>query len=142
MVARCTQRDSLSQPNSHKPGNVDSRKKAASPSIASGAPNMLPTSLNLLNHLSPVRRAVLPYVHPAPVLHVRVVSPAEVTERLVGMLAADPGVINLVVIRAAATGPDGDAVQFDLTNASANSVLKQLRDLGLSRRSPGHPRDG
>ncbi len=69
-------------------------------------------------------------------LHVRVVSPAEVTERLVGMLAADPGVINLVVIRAAATGPDGDAVQFDLTNASANSVLKQLRDLGLSRRSP------
>jgi uncharacterized hydrophobic protein (TIGR00271 family) len=69
-------------------------------------------------------------------LHVRVVSPAEVTERLVGMLGADPGVINLVVIRAAATGPDGDAVQFDLTNASANSVLKQLRDLGLSRHSP------
>jgi uncharacterized hydrophobic protein (TIGR00271 family) len=52
------------------------------------------------------------------------------------MLGADPGVINLVVIRAAATGPDGDAVQFDLTNASANSVLKQLRDLGLSRHSP------
>ena len=52
------------------------------------------------------------------------------------MLAADPGVINLVVMRAAATGPDGDAVQFDLTNASANSVLKHLRDLGLSRYSP------
>ncbi len=69
-------------------------------------------------------------------LHVRVVSPAEVTERLVGLLAADAGVINLVVLRAAATGPDGDAVQFDLTNASANSVLKSLRDLGLSRFSP------
>jgi uncharacterized hydrophobic protein (TIGR00271 family) len=27
-------------------------------------------------------------------------------------------------------------VQFDLTSASANSVLRQLRDLGLSRRSP------
>ncbi len=41
---RCTRRDSLSQPNSHSPRNVDSRKNAASPSIASGAPKMLPTS--------------------------------------------------------------------------------------------------
>ena len=69
-------------------------------------------------------------------LHVRVVSPAEVTGRLVGLLAADPGVINLVVMRAAATGPDGDAVQFDLTNASANSVLRHLRELGVNRYSP------
>jgi uncharacterized hydrophobic protein (TIGR00271 family) len=68
-------------------------------------------------------------------LHVRVVSPAEVTDRLVGMLTADPGVINLVVIRAAATRPAGDAVQFDLTSASANSVLQRLRDLGLNQRS-------
>ena len=44
IVARCTRRDSLSQPNSHSPRNVDSRKKAASPSMASGAPKMLPTS--------------------------------------------------------------------------------------------------
>ncbi len=73
--------------------------------------------------------------HPAPMLHVRVVSPAEVTERLVGRLTADPGVINLVVVRATATRPDGDAVQFDLARASANSVLRQLRDLGLDRRS-------
>jgi uncharacterized hydrophobic protein (TIGR00271 family) len=69
-------------------------------------------------------------------LHVRVVSPAEVTERLLGLLAADPGVINLVVMRAAAAGPGGDAVQFDLTNASANSVLRHLRELGLNRYSP------
>ncbi len=69
-------------------------------------------------------------------LHVRLVSPAEVTERVVGMLAADPGVINLAVLRAAATGPDGDAVQFDLTSASANAVLEHLRELGLNRYSP------
>jgi uncharacterized hydrophobic protein (TIGR00271 family) len=66
-------------------------------------------------------------------LHVRVVSPAEVTGRLVDRLTADPGVINLVVMRAAATRPDGDAVQFDLARASANSVLRQLRDLGLDQ---------
>jgi len=68
-------------------------------------------------------------------LHVRVVSPADVTERLAGELTADPGVSNLVIMRAAATRPDGDAVQFDLARASANSVLERMRELGLDRRS-------
>jgi uncharacterized hydrophobic protein (TIGR00271 family) len=77
----------------------------------------------------------VPPAHPGPMLHVRVVSPAEVTGRLVDRLAADPGVINVVVMRGAATRPDGDAVQFDVARASANSVLRQLRDLGLDRRS-------
>ena len=67
-------------------------------------------------------------------LHVRVVSPAEVTERLVAGLTADSGVANLVVLRAAVTRPDGDAVQFDLAQAAANRVLRQLRDLGLNQR--------
>ncbi len=43
IVARCTRRDSLSQPKTHSARNVDSRKNAASPSIASGAPNTSPT---------------------------------------------------------------------------------------------------
>jgi uncharacterized hydrophobic protein (TIGR00271 family) len=67
-------------------------------------------------------------------LHVRVVSPAEVTERLVAGLTADSGVSNLVVQRAAVTQPDGDSVQFDLAQASGNRVLRQLRDLGLDQR--------
>ena len=44
MHARCTRRDSLSHPKTHRPRNVDSRKNAASPSIASGGPKTLPTS--------------------------------------------------------------------------------------------------
>ena len=44
IVTRWTRRGSLSQPNTHSPRNVDSRKNAASPSMASGAPKMLPTS--------------------------------------------------------------------------------------------------
>ena len=44
MASRCTRRDSLSQPKIHRPRKVDSRKNAARPSIASGAPKMLPTS--------------------------------------------------------------------------------------------------
>jgi hypothetical protein len=53
IVARCTRLDNLSQPNSHNPRNVDSRKNAASPSIASGAPKMLPTSREYADQFIP-----------------------------------------------------------------------------------------
>jgi uncharacterized hydrophobic protein (TIGR00271 family) len=68
-------------------------------------------------------------------LHVRVVSPPGVTKRLTDWLAADAGVVNLVVLSAVAERPHGDAVQFDLTSTSANRVLQHLRDLGLDRDS-------
>ncbi len=42
--ARCTFFGSRSQPKIHSPRKVDSRKKASSPSIASGAPKMSPTN--------------------------------------------------------------------------------------------------
>ena len=53
------------------------------------------------------------------------------TGRLVETLAADSGVLNLVVLQRAARRPDGDAVQFDLRHGSANPVFRQLRSLGL-----------
>src|SRR5271169_324371 len=68
-------------------------------------------------------------------LHIRLVSPAGLTSRLVRSLTAAPGVVNLVVLPAAATQPDGDAVQFDLVAGSANPVLQQLREFGLHRDS-------
>ena len=67
-------------------------------------------------------------------LHVRVVSPAELTASLVTRLAAHSGVRNLVLLRDTAQLPDGDAIQFDLLNASANPVLHDLRSLGLDQR--------
>ncbi len=42
--ARCSRLESLSQPKIQMPRNVDSRKKATRPSMASGPPKMLPTS--------------------------------------------------------------------------------------------------
>ena len=62
-------------------------------------------------------------------LHVRVVSPQDLTPQLVSALIGEPGVRNLVVLPGAARRPDGDAVQFDLLNESANPVLRQLRRL-------------
>ncbi len=60
--------------------------------------------------------------------HVRVVSPPDRTEQIIDVLAADSGVVNLVVLEGSAR-PDGDAVQFDVLARSANSVLGQLRAL-------------
>jgi uncharacterized hydrophobic protein (TIGR00271 family) len=69
-------------------------------------------------------------------LHVRVASPAAQTAEIVGLLSASPGVVNLVVLPGAAQRPAGDAVQFDLSVATANSVLRRLRDLRPAAAGP------
>jgi len=66
-------------------------------------------------------------------LHVRVVSPVDLTDSLADRLAAAPGVQNLVVRAGAARRPPGDAVHFDVRDAAANPVLAALRELGLDR---------
>ena len=66
-------------------------------------------------------------------LHVRVVSPAALTESLTDRLATAPGVHNVVVRAGAARRPPGDAVEFDVRDAAANPVLAALRELGLDR---------
>ncbi|MNF51281.1 hypothetical protein D3C84_325990 [compost metagenome] len=43
VTSRCWPRESLSQPKKKSPTRVDSRKKAISPSTASGVPKMSPT---------------------------------------------------------------------------------------------------
>ena len=53
IVARWTRRGSTFQPKTHNPRNVDSRKNAASPSIASGAPNTSPTNREYADQFMP-----------------------------------------------------------------------------------------
>jgi len=67
-------------------------------------------------------------------IHIRAVSPPDVTPRLVETLLANPGVLDVVVLENAARGPDGDAVQFDVIFAEANQVLRELRRLEVDRR--------
>ena len=52
-VNRWTPRGSTFQPNSHSPRKVDSRKNAARPSIASGAPNTSPTNREYADQFIP-----------------------------------------------------------------------------------------
>ena len=51
--ARCTPRGSTFHPKTQTPRNVDSRKNAASPSIASGAPNTSPTNFEYADQSMP-----------------------------------------------------------------------------------------
>jgi uncharacterized hydrophobic protein (TIGR00271 family) len=66
--------------------------------------------------------------------HVRLVSPPDQTERLVGLLAGDSGISNLVVLPGTARRPDGDAVQFDVRSQSANSLFQKLEAFPIDHR--------
>lgn len=66
-------------------------------------------------------------------IHLRVVSPPEVTGTLLPTLRSEPGVLNLTVLPGAASHPDGDALHFDVLHGTANEVIDRLRGLGLEQ---------
>ena len=67
-------------------------------------------------------------------IHIRAVSPPDVTPRLVESLDTNAGVLNLVVLEGVAKSPNGDSLQFDVITAEANRVVAELRHLELDRR--------
>ena len=67
------------------------------------------------------------------VLHVRVVSPRNLTGTLVARLEANPGVIGLVLLEGVSRNPAGDSIEFDVITAEANEVLGELRALEVDR---------
>jgi uncharacterized hydrophobic protein (TIGR00271 family) len=67
-------------------------------------------------------------------IHLRVVSPPDITDALVPALRAEPAVMNLTVLRSAVSNPDGDAVHFDVLQGVADDVIARLRELGVEQR--------
>ncbi|GAA0683246.1 DUF389 domain-containing protein [Kitasatospora atroaurantiaca] len=67
-------------------------------------------------------------------IHVRAVSPPDLTHEVVGLLAGDPCVLNLIVQPGAARNPDGDAIACDVLTGAANEILLGLRAVHLDRR--------
>jgi uncharacterized hydrophobic protein (TIGR00271 family) len=67
-------------------------------------------------------------------IHLRVASPSDISATLVPELSANPAVMNLTVLPDAVHNPDGDAVQFDVLQGSANDVIERLRGFGLDAR--------
>jgi uncharacterized hydrophobic protein (TIGR00271 family) len=68
------------------------------------------------------------------VIHIRSVSPPDLTPGLVESLSSRQGVLNMIVLEGVARKPDGDSVQFDVIAAEANDVLQDLRAFGVVQR--------
>jgi len=67
-------------------------------------------------------------------LHVRVVSPADLRDEVEAILRGQRGATNLVVLPGAAREPSGDLIQADLARECVQQVLSGLRELGVDRR--------
>ncbi|MBL1075958.1 DUF389 domain-containing protein [Nocardia sp. 2] len=66
-------------------------------------------------------------------LRLQVICPAEVTPKVLALLARDPGTAHVSVSAGTALRPEGDLVQADIARAAANQVLDELTALGVPR---------
>lgn len=64
-------------------------------------------------------------------LHLRITSPAELTDRVVAVFTGDPAVSQLAVMEGASRQPVGDIVLVDVAREAANELIDRLDDLGL-----------
>jgi len=68
-----------------------------------------------------------------PVLHLRIISPADRTDQVEQVLAADVAATHVVVFPGVARAPAGDLVTCDVAREGASNLLERLRGLGLER---------
>jgi uncharacterized hydrophobic protein (TIGR00271 family) len=64
-------------------------------------------------------------------LHLRISSPAEHTDRVLDLLREDPGVSSLALHRGALLQPHGDVVLADVAREAADDLVTALRGLGI-----------
>ncbi|RLK55581.1 DUF389 domain-containing protein [Actinokineospora cianjurensis] len=66
-------------------------------------------------------------------LHLRVLSPRDSTERALEVLREHPGATHLVLLRGAAIDPEGDVIEADVAREATDEVLAALCGLGIDR---------
>ncbi|SDU29731.1 DUF389 domain-containing protein [Jiangella alkaliphila] len=66
-------------------------------------------------------------------LHLRVSTPAETTDRIVALLQESTGVASIAVLRGASVRPEGDVVLAELARESAEELIGALRELGVDQ---------
>ena len=64
-------------------------------------------------------------------LHIRVVSPAGLSDGVQAVLRDQPGATNLVVLAGAARDPAGDLLQADVARECVQDIVSDLRELGV-----------
>jgi uncharacterized hydrophobic protein (TIGR00271 family) len=67
-------------------------------------------------------------------VHLRIVSPFELTEEVMDVLCRTDSVINIIRLDVAAQRPDGDVVLCDVAREDASVVIGDLKRLGLGER--------
>ena len=67
-------------------------------------------------------------------LHLRIITPPDLTATALQELIEDPGVTHITTDRGAATEPPGDLVACDVVRASVNPLLRRLRAAGVGDR--------
>ena len=65
-------------------------------------------------------------------LHLRIITPPELTATVLQELTDDPGVTHITTDPGAATQPPGDLVTCDVVRASVNPLLRRLRAAGVT----------
>jgi uncharacterized hydrophobic protein (TIGR00271 family) len=67
-------------------------------------------------------------------LHLRIISPPDLTASVLRVLGEDPGVTHITAERGGATEPVGDLVACDIVRASANPLIERLKREGVAER--------
>ena len=64
-------------------------------------------------------------------VHLRIVSPPDRTDKVLGVLECTPSVINIIQLPGAARRPDGDVILADVAREDASVVLEDLKRLDI-----------
>jgi uncharacterized hydrophobic protein (TIGR00271 family) len=67
-------------------------------------------------------------------IHLRIVSPSDLSEQVMENLTRTESVINIIRLEAAAQRPDGDVILCDVAREDASVVIADLKALGLYER--------
>jgi uncharacterized hydrophobic protein (TIGR00271 family) len=67
-------------------------------------------------------------------VHLRIITPPDLTAAVLQALADDPGVTHVTTEQGAATEPPGDLVSCEVVRASVNPLIRRLRAAGVAER--------
>lgn len=70
--------------------------------------------------------------------HLRITSPAHLTDQVLAVFSGDPAVSQLAVMRRASVEPAGDVVLADVAREAVNELIDQLDALGIPQRGAIH----
>jgi uncharacterized hydrophobic protein (TIGR00271 family) len=70
--------------------------------------------------------------------HLRITSPAHLTDDVIAVFTGDPAVSHLAVLRGASLQPVGDIVHADVAREATNEIVDRLVDLGVGEHGTIH----